>query len=73
MFERAGRPLTVADPEASAVLREVLEDEGVQYRFGASAERAGAENGKIILTDRGDAIEGDALLVAVGRSRLSKG
>ena len=34
VFERGDRPLRVADPEASAILREVFEDEGI--RFGSA-------------------------------------
>jgi pyruvate/2-oxoglutarate dehydrogenase complex dihydrolipoamide dehydrogenase (E3) component len=67
VFERGDRPLRRADPEASAVVRQVFEAEGVRFRFGARLERVREQRGSIIVTDRGEDLEGDALLVAVGR------
>lgn len=68
IFERGDRPLRVADPEASEILRQVLElDEGVRFRFGAQVSRVQRHDGAVVVTDRGDEIEGDALIVAVGR------
>jgi len=73
VFERGDRPLRLADPEASAIVRQVFEDEGVQFRFGAKVEQVRSKNGTIVVTDRGDDIEGDALLVAVGRRPAVEG
>ncbi len=67
VFERGDRPLRIADPEASAILRQVLEDEGVRFRFGAQVEQVHSDRASVVVTDRGEQIEGDALLVAVGR------
>src|SRR6266851_8386015 len=39
VFERGDRPLRVADPEASEVLRQVVEEEGVSFRSGAAVNR----------------------------------
>ncbi|GAC1327157.1 MAG: FAD-dependent oxidoreductase [Chloroflexota bacterium] len=73
VFERGDRPLRVADPEASDVLREVLEHEGVRFRFGAEVSRVRAEGGAIVMTDRGEEVRGDALLAAVGRHPVVEG
>jgi len=73
VFERGDRPLRVADPEASGVLRQVLEDEGVRFRFGAHVERVRQDHGSVVITDRGEEIEGDALLVAAGRRPTVEG
>ena len=67
IFARSERLLRMADPEASAVLRTVLEQEGVAFRFGARTERLETSQGTIRVVDRGENVEGDALLVAVGR------
>jgi pyruvate/2-oxoglutarate dehydrogenase complex dihydrolipoamide dehydrogenase (E3) component len=67
VFEPGDRPLRMADPEASAVLREVLQSEGVRFRFGARAQQVRREASSVVVTDRGEEVEGDALLVAVGR------
>jgi pyruvate/2-oxoglutarate dehydrogenase complex dihydrolipoamide dehydrogenase (E3) component len=67
VFERGDRPLRRADPEASAVVRQVFEDEGVRFRFEASVEGIRPRDGNILVTDRGEDVEGDALLVAAGR------
>jgi pyruvate/2-oxoglutarate dehydrogenase complex dihydrolipoamide dehydrogenase (E3) component len=67
VFESADRPLPVADAEASAILRQVLEEEGVRFRCGADVQCVRKENSTVIVTDRGEDIEGEALLVAVGR------
>ncbi|MCA1647425.1 MAG: FAD-dependent oxidoreductase, partial [Chloroflexi bacterium] len=67
VFERGDRPLRIADAEASTVLRQVLEEEGVRFRFGAQVEQVQGDRASVVVTDRGEQIEGDALLVAVGR------
>jgi pyruvate/2-oxoglutarate dehydrogenase complex dihydrolipoamide dehydrogenase (E3) component len=67
VFQRANRPLDVAEPEVSAIVQAVLEREGVRFRLGADVARAAYDGERIVLTDRGEDIEGDALLVAVGR------
>jgi pyruvate/2-oxoglutarate dehydrogenase complex dihydrolipoamide dehydrogenase (E3) component len=67
VLERGDRVLARADPEASAVLGQVFEAEGVRLRFGARVERVQQRPGGIVVTDRGQDVEGEALLVAVGR------
>ena len=67
VFERGDRPLNTADPEAAAVLLDVLRGEGVRFRFGARIDRVRQDGGTPVVTDRGEDVEGDALLVAVGR------
>jgi pyruvate/2-oxoglutarate dehydrogenase complex dihydrolipoamide dehydrogenase (E3) component len=73
VFERGDRPLRIADPEASDVLRQVLEDEGVRFRFGADVKRVREHGGTVVITDRGQEVEGDALLLAVGRRPVVEG
>jgi len=73
VFERGDRPLRVADPEASEVLRQVFEEEGVSFRSGADVKRVHAHGGTVVITDRGEEVEGDALLVAVGRRPVVEG
>jgi len=73
VFEHGDRPLRIADPEASEVLRQVLEDEGVRFRFGADVKRVREHAAAVVITDRGQEIEGDALLVAVGRRPAVEG
>ena len=67
VFESLDRVLPPADPEASTVLRHVLEREGVQFRLAASIEQVREQDSLVVVTDHGEDIEGDALLVAVGR------
>jgi len=73
IFERGERPLRVADPEASQVLRGVLEGEGVRFRFGAHVERVRQQGGSVVVSDRGEDVAGDALLMAVGRRPVVDG
>ena len=67
VFETLDSVLPTADLEASAVLKQVLEAEGMRFRLGARIERIEASEGSIRVMDRVEQIEGDALLVAVGR------
>jgi pyruvate/2-oxoglutarate dehydrogenase complex dihydrolipoamide dehydrogenase (E3) component len=73
VFERGERPLKVADPEASLVLRRALEAESVQFRFGARIDKVRQHGNAVVVTDRGEDVEGDALLVAVGRRPVVNG
>lgn len=73
VFESLARVLPAADPEASEVLRQILEEEGIQFRLGAHINRVEASDGSMRVIDRGEAIEGDALLVAVGRRPVVDG
>jgi len=60
VLERGDRPLRLADPDASAVLRQVLESEGVRFRLGARVEAVRTSGDAIVVTDRGEDIEADA-------------
>ena len=67
LIQRGSRILSVADPEASAVLAGVLAREGVKIRTGAHAERIEeSRSGIRVVTSKG-IFEGDKLLVATGR------
>ncbi len=72
VVERSDRILDRAEPEAALALQQVLADEGVDFRLGATAIRAEKTADGIALTVRDAAgesqITGDALLVAVGRT-----
>jgi pyruvate/2-oxoglutarate dehydrogenase complex dihydrolipoamide dehydrogenase (E3) component len=76
-FRRLGASVTVVasarlldrvDREAGELLRERFEDEGIELRFGARAERVEKTgSGVRVYTSTGDAIEAQRLLVATGR------
>ena len=67
LVEAADRILPMADPEAGAVLRERFTREGVEVVVQAPVERVEKTAGGVALTAAGRRIDGDALLVAVGR------
>jgi len=67
LVEAADRLLPIADPHASAVLLERFTREGVEVVLRAPVEQIEKTGGGIALTAAGARIEGDALLVAVGR------
>jgi pyruvate/2-oxoglutarate dehydrogenase complex dihydrolipoamide dehydrogenase (E3) component len=73
VFERGDRPVRIADPAASALLRGVLEEEGVQFRFGAHIDSVRQQGKSVVAVDRGEPVAGDALLVAVGRRPTVEG
>jgi pyruvate/2-oxoglutarate dehydrogenase complex dihydrolipoamide dehydrogenase (E3) component len=61
------RVLPRDDRDASDVLGRVFEDEGVDVRFGARAERAWEDESGIHLVAGNDELDGDALFIATGR------
>jgi pyruvate/2-oxoglutarate dehydrogenase complex dihydrolipoamide dehydrogenase (E3) component len=68
VVESNGRLLARVDPDAGALLRERLEDEGIRIVLEARAERAeGAARGLRLHLASGDALEAERLLVATGR------
>lgn len=67
-----GRLLARDDPESVAVIREVLEDEGVRFVEG-KAERVESRGGTIRLFAGGETIEGSRLLLATGRKARCTG
>jgi pyruvate/2-oxoglutarate dehydrogenase complex dihydrolipoamide dehydrogenase (E3) component len=67
LVEAADRLLPIADPDASAVLRDRFMREGVKVVVDAPVEHVERAGHGIALTAAGRRIDGDALLVAVGR------
>lgn len=76
-FRRLGAEVTLVvsrarllprdEPDASHVLGEVFEVEGIDLRYNARAERAWQDESGIHLVAGGDELVGDVLLVAAGR------
>ena len=70
VIERGDRILKKDDAQLAEMLQEVLEEEGVEYVFGADVRKV-TQNGKVeVVVKQGDrrrTIEADALLVATGR------
>jgi len=77
-FHRMGAQATIVEPseyllakvdsEAGGLLRERFEEEGIDVRVGARAERVEAVDSAVrVLLSSGDAIEAERLLVATGR------
>ena len=74
LIEEAARLLPREEPEASAVIREALEDDGVDVRPGAracSVEIAHGGRGVRLRLAKGDPVEVGQLLVAVGRAPVT--
>ncbi len=68
VLEALERIIAPLDPEASAALARYLEMEGLEVRTGANVERVSrGVAGTISVRAGGQDLEGDALLVAVGR------
>jgi pyruvate/2-oxoglutarate dehydrogenase complex dihydrolipoamide dehydrogenase (E3) component len=68
MVEQMDRLLGVEEPEASAVVADVLRGEGVDIRTGSKAARVATDgSGVVVHTDDGGTVRGDQLLVATGR------
>jgi len=67
LVEAADRLLPIADPAASAVLWDRFTREGVEVLVRAPVDHVEETGDGIALTAAGRRIEGDALLVAVGR------
>ncbi|MGB3541624.1 dihydrolipoyl dehydrogenase family protein [Rubrivirga sp.] len=71
VIDRAGEILGKDDADHAAILRGVLEDEGIEFVLGASVDRVEGDDGAITahVTVGGEtrAIEGDRLLIATGR------
>ena len=67
LVETEDRLLPNADPDASAVLSNRFIREGIKVHLRARVDRVEEAAGGIALIEPGSRIEGDALLVAVGR------
>ncbi len=73
MFQRSKRLLSMADPDCSNVLAEILRDEGVRFHLGTELDRVERVDGRIVVSAGGERVEGDALLVAAGRKANVEG
>jgi pyruvate/2-oxoglutarate dehydrogenase complex dihydrolipoamide dehydrogenase (E3) component len=68
VIEGMGRVLATEEPEASAVLREVLERDGIELCLNARAKSVEQRGGAVSVTlEDGRQVMGDQLLVATGR------
>ena len=81
-FCRLGSQVTVINPgelmgrddrDSVAVVREVMEGEGVRFVNGRAASVAGADGAITLTTDGGEVIAGSHLLIAVGRKARGQG
>jgi len=63
VVEAAPRLLALEEPESGALLANVFEDEGIDVRLGAKAERIRYDDGFVVNDD----LRAEKLLVAIGR------
>ncbi len=71
IIELMNEILPFEDPQAAAVLRKSLEKRGVTFKLGEKISSLSFENGKkILLTEKGEKIEADEVLVAAGRQAV---
>jgi pyruvate/2-oxoglutarate dehydrogenase complex dihydrolipoamide dehydrogenase (E3) component len=68
VVEGAERLVPAEEPEASEVLREVFEAEGIEVRTGRPAERVEHDGRRFTLHVGGEVLEAQRLLVATGRT-----
>ncbi len=68
IIEGMDRVLAVEEPEASAVLAEVLTRDGIELRLGVHAKSVESRSGSVVINlDDGSAVQAEKLLVATGR------
>src|SRR5699024_535080 len=71
VIEMADRIMTRDDAELSGMLRNILAEEGIVYKLGASVERIQKDDERMLIRietgGRHETITGDQLLVATGR------
>jgi pyruvate/2-oxoglutarate dehydrogenase complex dihydrolipoamide dehydrogenase (E3) component len=68
VIEGMGRVLALEEPEASAVLAEVLQRDGIELYLNARAKSVEQQGGAVSVTlEDGRQVTGDQLLVATGR------
>ena len=68
VIEMSARPLAHEEPEASAVIHDVFDREGIELRCNVGATRVSAAGGGIVVDlDDGTAVSARHLLVAAGR------
>jgi pyruvate/2-oxoglutarate dehydrogenase complex dihydrolipoamide dehydrogenase (E3) component len=69
IVHRGSRPLEAEEADASDVIREGLEADGVRFRFGTQPRSVAHAGGSFsVAFDDGAPLEGDALLIATGRT-----
>ena len=76
VFDRAAQVLPREDPDAGAIVRRSLEADGVQFELGVQLDRVDAASGQLRVyytrsgeeRAQGEAVAGDAILVAAGRA-----
>src|SRR5699024_230148 len=70
-LDMADRIMIKDDAELSGMLRNILAEEGIDYKLGASVERIQKDDGRMLISietgGRPQTITGDQLLVAAGR------
>ncbi len=66
---RGDRVLGQEEPDVSAVLADALKQDGIELHFQVNVEQVAYANGVFTLTlSNGEHLEGDALLLAIGRT-----
>lgn len=74
VVEMQDRILPNDDPDVAERLKALLEAEGLHFRLGARATAVRMEDGaKVVEVDGGTPVQGDEILVAVGRRPASDG
>jgi mercuric reductase len=75
LFARLGAQVTIigrlaprAEPELASRLRRILIDEGINVINARATQVEQRLGGKVVHTDKGTTLEGDAILVATGRA-----
>ncbi|HEX6547973.1 MAG TPA: NAD(P)/FAD-dependent oxidoreductase [Candidatus Dormibacteraeota bacterium] len=73
VVEGSDRPLPMEEPEASALIKEVFEREGIDLHLGHRAQRVVKAGGRFeVELEGGGKVSGDRLLVATGRRPNTK-
>lgn len=68
ILERSQRIVSHEEEAVSQVLQEALQADGVTFTFGAAVRKVAKENGTYTLTlSNGETMQGEALLLSVGR------
>jgi dihydrolipoamide dehydrogenase len=68
LLEASDRVLAREEPIAGELVCAALAEQGVDLRIGAKAERAARDGGRVtVMLEGGDTVEGDEILVVVGR------
>jgi pyruvate/2-oxoglutarate dehydrogenase complex dihydrolipoamide dehydrogenase (E3) component len=68
LLQRGGRLLPGAEPQAGDAVLASLRGRGVEVRLDAEVTAARRDGDEVVLTDRGEELRGEEVLVAVGRT-----